>query len=42
VTATYSITLTSASGEQVAYSTSDEGLAREIVAHLNEALAAAD
>ena len=39
---TFNVMLTSASGEQVAYSTTDEGLARELVAHLNEARAAAD
>jgi Family of unknown function (DUF6232) len=39
---TFNVTLTSASGEQVAYSTTDEGLARELVVHLNDALAAAD
>jgi len=39
---TFNVTLTSASGAQVAYRTTDEGLARELVVHLNDALAAAD
>jgi hypothetical protein len=39
---TYSVTLTSASGEQVAYVSPDEALVRELVACLNEAIAARD
>jgi Family of unknown function (DUF6232) len=39
---TYSITLMSASGEQTAYRSADERLVRELVEHLNRAVAARD